>query len=106
MPDVRLTHVALSVRKLEESIAFYARYARMKVVHQRAQEGIRVAWMTDNTRPFIIVLAEMPEQRDSPLAPFGHIGIDARAAPRLTVCAIRRGPRDGSSQVRRTTAVR
>jgi catechol 2,3-dioxygenase-like lactoylglutathione lyase family enzyme len=75
MPDVGLTHVALSVSKLEESVAFYVSYARMKVVHQRAEGGIRVAWMTDYTRPFVIVLAEMAEQRDTPLAPFGHIGI-------------------------------
>jgi lactoylglutathione lyase len=75
MPDVGLSHVALSVSRLEDSIAFYSRYARMKVVHQRAEGGIRVAWMTDGTRPFVIVLAEMAEQRDTPLAPFGHLGI-------------------------------
>jgi catechol 2,3-dioxygenase-like lactoylglutathione lyase family enzyme len=75
MSDVGLTHVALSVSKLEESIAFYAAYARMKVVHQRADGPIRVAWMTDNNRRFVIVLAEMAAQRDAPLAPFGHIGI-------------------------------
>jgi len=75
MPDIGLTHVALSVGKLEESVAFYAKYAGMKVVHQRAEGEIRVAWMTDHTRPFVIVLAQMGEQRDTPLAPFGHIGI-------------------------------
>lgn len=75
MPDIGLTHVALSVSKLEESVAFYAKYARMKVVHQRAEGEIRVAWMTDHTRPFVIVLAQMGEHRDTPLAPFGHIGV-------------------------------
>lgn len=75
MPDVGLTHVALSVSKLEDSVAFYAKYARMKVVHQRAEGGVRVAWVTDHTRPFVIVLAEMEEHRDAPLGPFGHIGI-------------------------------
>jgi catechol 2,3-dioxygenase-like lactoylglutathione lyase family enzyme len=67
--------VALSVRNLEESVAFYASYARMKVVHQRAEGGVRVAWMTDHTRPFVIVLAELAEHHDPPLAPFGHLGI-------------------------------
>jgi hypothetical protein len=47
----------------------------MKVVHQRAEGGVRVAWMTDHTRPFVIVLAELAEQHDVPLAPFGHLGI-------------------------------
>jgi len=104
MPDFGFTHVALSVRKLNESIAFYNKYARMKVVHQRtdADVGIAVAWMTDGTRPFVIVLAELREQRDHPLAPFGHLGVgcesraevdrlcaDARAEGRL-----RSGPTD------------
>jgi lactoylglutathione lyase len=107
MHDIGLTHVALSVRKLEQSVAFYASYARMKVVHQRAEGGIRVAWMTDHTRPFVIVLAELAEQGDAPLAPFGHIGIgcesraevdhlcdQARAAGRL-----KSGPSDGGYPV-------
>jgi lactoylglutathione lyase len=73
--DIGLTHVALSVKNLDQSVAFYSRYAQMTVVHQRTDGAIRVAWMTDRTRPFVIVLAEMAEQRDAPLAPFGHIGI-------------------------------
>jgi catechol 2,3-dioxygenase-like lactoylglutathione lyase family enzyme len=104
MSDLGFTHVALSVRKLNESIAFYSKYAHMKVVHQRtdANVGIAVAWMTDGTRPFVIVLAELREQRDQPLAPFGHLGVacesraevdrlcaDARAEGRL-----RSGPTD------------
>ncbi len=77
MSDLGFTHVALSVRNLDDSIAFYARYASMRVVHRRtdADEGIPVAWMTDGTRPFVIVLAEWPEQKDAALGPFGHLGV-------------------------------
>ncbi len=68
--DVGLTHVALPVSDLEESVAFYARYARMQVVHER--EG--VTWLSDKTRPFVIVLIRV-ERVDSPLVPFAHLGV-------------------------------
>ncbi|MBW2373883.1 MAG: VOC family protein [Deltaproteobacteria bacterium] len=45
--DVGLTHVALPAVDLDASAAFYARYARMQVVHQR--DG--VLWLSDKTRP-------------------------------------------------------
>lgn len=69
MSDVGLTHVALPVRDLEASAAFYAQYARMQVVFQR--EG--VLWLSDKTRPFVIVLVE--SDQITPLAPFAHLGV-------------------------------
>ncbi len=62
MPDQGLTHVALLVSALEASLAFYAKYARMAVVHERtdAASGARVAGITDLTRPFAIVLVQAP----------------------------------------------
>ena len=77
MPDVGLTHIALPVADMERSIAFYASYAGMKVVHRRAREGDpvkEVVWLSDLTRPFAIVLAEgLPVE--NPLAPFAHLGV-------------------------------
>ena len=35
MVDLGLTHVALPVSNLNDSIAFYTQYARMQVVHRR-----------------------------------------------------------------------
>ncbi len=75
MTDIGLTHVAFSVRSLEASIGFYEKYARMVCVHRRERENIRVAWLTDRTRPFVIVLVEGPDRRDTPLGPFGHLGV-------------------------------
>jgi catechol 2,3-dioxygenase-like lactoylglutathione lyase family enzyme len=68
MSDLGFTHVALSVRNLAESVAFYTKYARMRLVHQRtdADVGIAVAWMTDGTRPFVIVLAVERSQPKPP----------------------------------------
>jgi catechol 2,3-dioxygenase-like lactoylglutathione lyase family enzyme len=104
MSDLGFTHVALSVRNLSDSIAFYIRYAAMKVVHQRidADVGIAVAWMTDGTRPFVIVLAQWNEQRDQPLAPFGHLGVGCESREEVDrLCAqaraegrLRSGPTD------------
>jgi catechol 2,3-dioxygenase-like lactoylglutathione lyase family enzyme len=67
MTDVGLTHVALPARDLDESIGFYARYARMQVVHRRES----VVWLSDGTRPFVIVLIEVP----APLSPVAHLGV-------------------------------
>ena len=75
MSDLGLTHVALPVTNLEASLAFYAAYARMEVVHERADEGgTRVAWISDRTRPFVVVLIELPEVRN-PLLPIAHLGV-------------------------------
>ena len=42
---------------LDRSIAFYRRFADMKVVHRREDhEGHGVAWISDLTRQFVIVL--------------------------------------------------
>lgn len=76
MTDLGLTHIALQVSDLDRSLDFYARYAGMSVVHQRtdAQVGSRVAWITDHTRPFVIVLMETTPVT-TVLAAFAHLGV-------------------------------
>jgi len=101
MSDVGLTHVALPVRDLDASTAFYAKFARMQVVHQR--EG--VLWLSDKTRPFVIVLVESDQV--SPLMPFAHLGVGCES--RLEVdelCELARaeeclisGPKDSGPPV-------
>jgi len=54
--DRGLTHVALPVRDLDASIDFYRRYAGMQVVHHRVDGGVGVAWLSDLTRGFVVVL--------------------------------------------------
>ena len=79
MSDLGLTHVALAVRGLKASVSFYERYAAMQVVHRRpaGAEGAEggVAWLSDLTRPFVIVLIQAPGLDDTPLGPFGHLGV-------------------------------
>lgn len=76
MTDRGLTHVALPVRDMEASLAFYAKYAGMRAVHRRSDshQGRQVAWISDGTRPFVIVLIEVDEVKH-PLLPLGHLGV-------------------------------
>lgn len=76
--DCGLSHIALQVRDLAKSIAFYQRYAGMQVIHQREPgiaEAQKVAWLSDLTRPFALVLVQSHSTVDTPLGPFGHIGV-------------------------------
>ena len=68
--DVGFTHVALPATDLDASIEFYGHYANMQVVHRRPQ----VAWLSDKTRPFVIVLMESPNV-EFPMMPFAHLGV-------------------------------
>ena len=77
MPDAGFTHIALPVTDLDATIAFYFRCAQMKVVHRRTQQQIperEIAWLSDLTRPFVLVLAESPDV-EHPLGPFAHLGV-------------------------------
>lgn len=76
--DVGFTHVAFVVRELENSIAFYERYAGMTVVHRRepdVPDARKVAWLSDHTRPFALVLVQPDVVTDTPLGNFDHLGV-------------------------------
>jgi hypothetical protein len=57
MFDVGLTHIALPVCNLEASVAFYAAYARMQVVHRQTDlsSGAEVAWLSDRQGPHFLL---------------------------------------------------
>ena len=71
--DLGLTHVALPVAELDRSVGFYAEYAGFEVVHQRGEPGERVAWLSDLTRPFVVVLLE--HAVDHRLGGWSHLGV-------------------------------
>lgn len=58
--DRGLTHVALPVTDVDASVDFYRRFADMEIVHRRRdpESGDEVVWVSDRTRPFVIVLIE------------------------------------------------
>jgi catechol 2,3-dioxygenase-like lactoylglutathione lyase family enzyme len=85
--------VALPVSNLNASIAFYTTYARMQVVHRRTvpTTGLDVAWMSDQTRPFVIVLSER-SQVDHPLVPPAHLGVACESREDVEqLCTLARG---------------
>ena len=71
--DLGLTHVALPVERWEETLEFYAEFASMEVVHERGEPGERVAWISDRTRPLVVVLLE--RSVDHPLGGWSHLGV-------------------------------
>jgi catechol 2,3-dioxygenase-like lactoylglutathione lyase family enzyme len=77
--DIGLTHVALLSTNPDASIAFYQKYAAMQVVHRRidAETQRTVVWLSDRTRPFVVVLIET-DKVDVPLRPFAHLGVGCR----------------------------
>lgn len=78
--DIGLTHIALPVSNVERSVEFYATYAGMQVVHRRIDEetGVVVVWLTDNTRPFVIVLIQSDSVHPV-LSPLAHLGIGCQS---------------------------
>ena len=79
------THLALHVRSLDASVAFYTRYANLRVVDQhsdRSSTGMEVTWLSDRSPTeelsFVMVLQEgtpSPNARPQPpLGPISHLG--------------------------------
>jgi catechol 2,3-dioxygenase-like lactoylglutathione lyase family enzyme len=74
--DRGLTHVALPVADVDASIDFYRRYADMEVVHRRRDDDTKttVVWISDRTRPFVIVLIEQAAASHA-LGGSAHLGV-------------------------------
>ena len=71
-PDSFLTHVALPVRDLDATLDFYAKYTRLKNIHERVDDvtGLRSVWLanerdlTEQAARFVLVLIEGALPRD------------------------------------------
>jgi catechol 2,3-dioxygenase-like lactoylglutathione lyase family enzyme len=92
---------------MDTSLAFYKKYAHMDVVHRRTEEdGNQVAWITDQTRPFVIVLLEKPKIEHRLLPP-AHLGVacesreevDRRCQEARTEGCLSEGPADAGHPI-------
>jgi catechol 2,3-dioxygenase-like lactoylglutathione lyase family enzyme len=104
----RLTHVALRVTDLARSVAFYERYARLRVCHARDEEGTRVVWLAERADDpaFVFVLipmahaeAEQPGVHHFGFALASRAEVDAVAAAARAEGILRDGPRDAGPVV-------
>jgi catechol 2,3-dioxygenase-like lactoylglutathione lyase family enzyme len=72
----RLTHIALGVRDLDQTIAFYRKHARLHVVHERVDAGRRVVWLGEHATDvdFVLVLLQVDGPRPPEPATLQHLG--------------------------------
>ncbi|MBL8151857.1 MAG: VOC family protein [Blastocatellia bacterium] len=77
--DIGLTHIALAVKDIDRSIAFYEKYANLKLIHRRMDENLNdVAWISDLVRPFVIVLVKV-SSTITPLLAISHLGVACKS---------------------------
>jgi catechol 2,3-dioxygenase-like lactoylglutathione lyase family enzyme len=86
------------------SAEFYARFAQMRIVHERREVGgVEVLWISDLTRPFVIVLLPVEEVTDR----IDHLGVgcasrdevDRRLADARALGLVVDGPNDSPPPV-------
>ena len=76
-PIARLSHIGLPVTDLAKSIAFYEKWAGMKV-QQKPKDpvGIQGARLAQKSGGFVLSLLEMPVQMALPMPGVMHLGLD------------------------------
>lgn len=84
--EPRWTHIALRVRDIDASIAWYEKFTPLELLDRRSDEFGHGAWLGQSSsaeNPFILVLAEFFPATDpfvgfrqEVLTPFAHLGME------------------------------
>jgi len=85
-----LTHVARPCADMDTTIAFYRDFVGLHVVHEREDDGVRVAWLgekqTDNDFVIVFIAVAVPEAQ----AHFAdHLGYDVASRGEVDAIAAR-----------------
>jgi len=74
----QLTHVALFVRDVARTIEFYQKYAGLHVVHNRVDDDVPVAWLSEQeSEPrFVIVTIQLQPGEAAEPPHMAHFGYD------------------------------
>ena len=85
-PTPRWTHIALRVKDIDASIAWYSEFTPLELLDRRSDAFGHGAWLgqpDSPDKPFILVLAQFFPETDpfkgapqEVLAPFAHLGIE------------------------------
>jgi catechol 2,3-dioxygenase-like lactoylglutathione lyase family enzyme len=96
--ESRLTHVAFQVTDVERTVDFYARYTRLRVVHERPDRGrgSRVVWLREpdggSSLTLVIFEGDLPAKRNSDS--LHHLGFAVESRDAVEEIA-RRGREEG-----------
>jgi catechol 2,3-dioxygenase-like lactoylglutathione lyase family enzyme len=104
-----LTHIALGVRDLDRTIAFYKKHVRLHLVHERAHGGHRVVWLGEREHDvdFVLVLFQVSGAVPPGPTTLQHLGfavasrdeVDAAAAAARADGVLDEEPRDAGPVV-------
>jgi catechol 2,3-dioxygenase-like lactoylglutathione lyase family enzyme len=102
--ELGFTHVALQVSELDRSIAFYEKWASMKVIDrlEDPKTGAKAARLSDERSAFVVALVQGNQPVEHQLAGLGHLGVgcadrdevNERCAEAVREGCLHRGPID------------
>jgi len=84
--EPRWTHIALRVKDIDATIAWYTEFTPLELIDKREDEAGYGAWLGmpgETNNPFILVIAQFFPDKDpfagasmATLAPFAHLGME------------------------------